>query len=106
MRNGTSSQLTTRAEFKRLHQIVDVDGAAERAGAGGRPRPPMLLDADMVEGEPDIGEKDERDKDEQRPGDPVRGAARQPGGQRRDRRPGVVGVSLGETEFARRVAEA
>ena len=55
---------------QRLHQVVDVDRAAERPRAGGRARPPMLLDADVIEGEADVGEKDQGEENEQRPRGP------------------------------------
>ncbi len=72
MRSCTSSQLTTRTAFSDFIRSLTSTGSAERAGAGGRTRPPVLLDADVIEGEAGVGDKDQRQQSEQRPRNPVR----------------------------------
>ncbi len=55
MRNWTSSQFTTRTEFSDFIRSLALTGPDKRAGAGGRARPPVLLDPDVIEGERGVG---------------------------------------------------
>ena len=68
---------------QRLHQVVGVDRAAQRAGARGRARPPVLLHPDVVEGEAGVGDEDERQQHKQRPRYPMRAAVQDTRSRRR-----------------------
>ena len=61
-----------------LEHVGDVERLGHHAGAGGRPFPPMIFDAEVVAGERRVGQEAERQHDEAKPGEAVRVALAPP----------------------------